>query len=190
MRYIYLGDKLTDERLKGMLCDPVQDDLERARRFYIRCWQSVGSSWKYQQRSKTYSSVHQWNRTQQIWHVVERLKHAHIECDDAISVINRFDKPDTLFYCDPPYVMSARRATKKPVYKQEMTDHQHIQLADKLKAIKGMAIVSGYPSDLYNDLYAGWKRLERQTTTNFNHKATECLWISPNAMEAYNYDNN
>ena len=34
---------------------------------------------------------------------VERLRCVYIECDDALAVIQRWDSPQTVFYCDPPY---------------------------------------------------------------------------------------
>jgi DNA adenine methylase len=34
---------------------------------------------------------------------VTRLQGITIECDDAIKIIERYDSPQTCFYCDPPY---------------------------------------------------------------------------------------
>jgi DNA adenine methylase len=36
--------------------------------------------------------------------LMNRLTDVHLECDDAIAVIRRWDSPQTLFYLDPPYV--------------------------------------------------------------------------------------
>ena len=44
-----------------------------------------------------------------------------------------------------------------------------------------MAIVSGYPSRLYADLYAGWTCVTTSTRTDRGVSVTESLWISPNA---------
>jgi hypothetical protein len=41
-------------------------------------------------------------------------------------------------------------------YCNEMKDEDHIKLAELLNAAKGAVIVSGYDSDLYNELYKGW----------------------------------
>lgn len=36
--------------------------------------------------------------------LMDRLRNVHLECDDALAVIRRWDSPQTVFYCDPPYV--------------------------------------------------------------------------------------
>ena len=46
-----------------------------------------------------------------------------------------------------------------------------------------MAIVSGYPSRLYADLYAGWTCVTTSTRTDRGVSVTESLWISPNAAQ-------
>lgn len=69
----------------------------------------------------------------------------HIECSPAIEVIQRFDQPRPLFYCDPPYVASTRSERWEQAYHTER-----------------MAPVSGYPSELYDELFARWRRFERR----------------------------
>jgi DNA adenine methylase len=84
-----------------------------------------------------------------------------------------------VFYVDPPYVLSSR-ADSRERYQHEMNDTQHIALAVALNNIQGMAVLSGYPSSLYDELYADWTRLEYSSTTNGNSVSTEVLWLSPN----------
>ncbi len=38
--------------------------------------------------------------------LVERLRGVQIMCRDATDIVRRFDGPETLFFCDPPYVPS------------------------------------------------------------------------------------
>jgi len=91
-------------------------DLERARRLYVRCWQSHGggrtqwhTGWRYQvNNTRGRSTLVDWDQTDHLWAIVNRLKLVQIECDDAIRIIERYDRPDTLFYVDPPYLMSTR----------------------------------------------------------------------------------
>jgi DNA adenine methylase len=105
-----------------------------------------------------------------------------IEHDDALKVIQRFDSTETLFYLDPPYVHSTRyNNSSDKGYSNEMTDTDHRQFAELVKSVKGIAIVSGYPSGLYDELFAGWKCVSRESLTVSGKAQTECLWLSPRA---------
>jgi len=64
-----------------------------------------------------------------------------------------------------------------------MTDDQHIKLADRLHRVQGMVVISGYPSELYEELYGDWERVERQAFADGSKPRTECLWLSPNVSE-------
>ena len=58
-----------------------------------------------------------------------------------------------------------------------MSEDDHIRLADELRDLKGAVIVSGYPSPLYEDLYAGWERSECAALAHGAAKRTEVLWM-------------
>ena len=169
----------------------LNDPLEQARRFYVRCWQAFGpptaqartTGWRFQ-RSSHHSPVKSWNDTQRLWAVARRLKQVHIECSDAVSVIRRFDSPETLFYIDPPYVASTRTpSTRMSGYRFEMTDEQHVQLAQVLNSAEGMVVLSGYESALYERLYTGWTQVSKHARTFNAGLRTEYLWLSPNLMQ-------
>ena len=167
-------------------------DLERARRLYVRAWQSYGgprtqwhTGWRYQvsnTRHKTHMS--DWNQVDHLWPIVARLKNVQIEQDDALRMIERFDRPETLFYCDPPYEAASRSIRwREKAYTFEIDVDYHRELARRLSEIEGMAVVSGKPSPLYEELYGGWKCLQRTVPTDFQSSTVECLWISPNAVD-------
>jgi DNA adenine methylase len=69
-----------------------------------------------------------------------------------------------------------------------MDENQHRALAEVLHNIQGMALISGYPSGLYDELYSGWEVRQCHSRTNTIRNggkvAVECLWISPNAARA------
>ena len=109
----------------------------------------------------------------------ERLSGVVVEHDDAIEIIKRHDSAGTLFYVDPPYVMSTRN-TK--IYKHDMSDDQHRGLAAVLKNLQGMVILSGYRCPLYDELYAGWDRLDRAAHADGARDRVESLWLSPNVQ--------
>lgn len=129
--------------------------------------------------------------------ISRRMRHVQIEHVDFRRVIRIYDTPQTLFYLDPPYVMSTRSGGVG--YEHELSDQDHHEMVQQLLSIEGMAVTSGYASDLYRPLEAaGWKRYEFQqpcfavgrTKTNKRAGAvqdqvrTECVWVSPRAQAA------
>lgn len=119
----------------------------------------------------------------------DRLASVLLENDDALRVIDRMDSPTTLIYCDPPYLHSTRsamsgRGSTTNGYRHEMTNEDHEALADRLKRCAGMVVVSGYPSDFYEELYAGWERHERRHVADRAQMRTEVVWLNPACTEA------
>lgn len=93
---------------------------------------------------------------------VERLQGVVIEQRDALEILAKMDRDDALHYVDPPYPMSVRssdRCDAKHRYRHEMTDADHERLAEVLRAMKGMVIISSYPGAFYDSLYSGWRVL-------------------------------
>jgi len=117
---------------------------------------------------------------------VERLQGVAIECTDALKVIRRLDSVDTLFYVDPPYVTATRgRSYAKHGYRHEMTDVGHEELAQVLQGVRGMVVLSGYPSAIYDRLYAAWTRSECDATADRGKASTEVLWMNAACMLAH-----
>jgi DNA adenine methylase len=105
-----------------------------------------------------------------------------IERHDALTVIRRFDGPATLTYTDPPYPAATHSARwRAAAHTHELTDDDHRRLADVLRAVGGMAVVSGRRCALYDELYGDWIRVEHRARTLAAMLATECLWLSPRA---------
>jgi DNA adenine methylase len=115
--------------------------------------------------------------------IVDRIKGVTVEHKNALDLIPVWDSPGTVFYADPPYLSEVRRS--KSIYKYEMTEGQHIALAHALNGIKGSALVSGYDSPLYSELYVGWQRYEKQArsqgasrkNTLADTSRVEVLWV-------------
>lgn len=116
----------------------------------------------------------------------ERLRGVVVENAPANEIINRFDTPNTLIYADPPYLHSTRTAMKGPAhgYKHEMTDDDHRALANVLREARGMVVLSGYPSDLYQELYGDWVRHTTSAVADLGTKRTEVVWLNPACSEA------
>lgn len=80
----------------------------------------------------------------------ERLDKAIIENLDFADVIRRYDSPDTLFYCDPPYIDTGQ-------YHLPFSMDDHQRLVDCLSQIKGMALISLNDCPKARELYDGWQ---------------------------------
>lgn len=112
-----------------------------------------------------------------------RLKRVVILNSPAVEVIKQQDGPNTLFYCDPPYLHETRMTTSD--YAHEMTPEQHRELLATLGAIEGKFILSGYPSAMYEGARAtyGWHRTDieidnKASSAAVKEKKTECLWFN------------
>ena len=174
-----------------------EDDIEKARKFYVRTMQSVASNggWCYaksKSRRGMCQSVSRWlgNIEENLSGAIERLKEVQIENLDILDLIKKYDKEDTLFYLDPPYVPETRKQKKS--YDCEMTREQHIELINTLINVKGKVILSGYDNDIYNKLLDnGWKKVilgefsKRGQKTNNGEltKGKEFVWINYNLDE-------
>ncbi len=113
--------------------------------------------------------------------VAERLKSVYILNKPAIEIIDKWSNPNTFLYGDPPYLHETR--VSKNAYDFEMTEADHIELAKVLNRFRGKAIISGYSSDLYDELYKDW-RMESKKIANHASQSktkkikTEQIWCN------------
>ena len=94
----------------------------------------------------------------EVTEIAQRLLRVQIENDTAADVIKRYDSPETLFYCDPPYPHDSR--SDQNAYAYEMTDAEHRTLANVLHNVDGKVALSSYDSALMDELYSDWNRIE------------------------------
>ena len=172
--------------------DPdVPNDLERARRVWVLLSQGRGSTlrrtgWRFYRNpgASTYAMPDYLAAyAARVPACAERLAGVSLECRDALEVVADYGgHEDVLLYCDPPYLGSTRSAN----YKHEMGgEREHRELAAALADCTAGVVLSGYPSPLYEDLYAGWYRAElkawtgngiRDGATKVDGDRTEVLW--------------
>lgn len=168
------------------------DELEKIRKFYVRTMQSVGSNggWCYtksKSRRGMCQSVSRWlgNIDENMVNLVERLREIQIENLDVIELINKYDKADTLFYLDPPYIQETRK--QKVSYDHEMTTDKHKELVETLIKIKGKVVLSGYDHEIYNTLVVnGWNKVllgeyskrSQQANEGELEKGQEFVWVN------------
>ncbi len=172
-------------------------DLERARRFFVRARQvrtglaqtASEGRWAHcrlTSRAGMAGAVSRWlGSVEGLAEIAQRLLRVQFENGPAIEVIERYDSPDTLFYCDPPYVHESRSDTR--AYAFEMSDGEHRLLAQVLHDVQGKVALSGYHCQLMNDLYGDWTYIEAPTkkahSTNTRPDSskqdrTEVLWVN------------
>lgn len=178
---------------------PARSQIERARKLIIRSFMGHGSDGAYgvyrtgfranSNRSGT-TPAHDWaNYPPALAAIVERLARVVIESRPAIEVMARHDTPQTLHYVDPPYLPETRaRANRRPdnggCYRHELSAEDHAELLAFLCELKGMVVLSGYPSDLYDQALGDWRRVEKETHADGALDRTEVLWINPAAQRA------
>ena len=164
--------------------------LERARRFYVRARQtrtglaqtSSEGRWAHcvlTSRAGMAGAVSRWlGAVEGLPEIAQRLQRVQIENAPALEIIQRYDTPRTLFYLDPPYVHGSRGDAA--AYGYEMSDDDHRELAAMLQHIKGRAVLSGYRSPLYDELFADWHRVDadEKLCNSSKGKRQESLWMN------------
>jgi DNA adenine methylase len=180
-----------------------EDDVMRAYMWYVVArWSFSGKFGESFGTSVTHSvngmvsSCARWLSTIELLPQIHtRITRVQIERQDFRTILDRYDTPGTLFYCDPPYVQETRMAHR---YKHEMTEGDHRDFVNLLLGLQGMAIVSGYAHPIYSPLdNAGWARRDFETACSAaartratgilgkgaaleKQKRTETVWCSPN----------
>lgn len=74
-----------------------------------------------------------------------------VEHKDFENLINVYDRPTALFYCDPPY-----HCTEK-YYDVQFGEADHIRLRNTLATIKGKFLLSYNDDNFIRELYSGFK---------------------------------
>ncbi len=184
------------EEFAASYCE-TEDPLERARRMVLRSFQGFGSAAASGERTGFRSTsvrsgtspAMDWRNYPDALHtIIERLQGVVIEQRNAQTIMEHHDRSTTLHYVDPPYVHSTRSAKVRHTatgksYRHELSDEEHLQLANFLKDRQGMVVLSGYPCALYDDLYHEWHRVERQAYADGARGRTECLWLNQAAFQ-------
>lgn len=154
------SEELHEEYVRAFYNGERPDDaIERAGRFmFLRYTQFAGkyegpSGFKRDTPRSAAGESSSWaNAPEKIQDVCERLQGVSIQHADYRDVIERYDGPTTVFYCDPPYL------DKEHTYRVD--DFEHAELADALAGIEGYAMVSY--TDRPDGLYPDWNAVTRQ----------------------------
>lgn len=165
------------------------DTVGRAWAFFVACRQSLAGRMKSftpptraRLRRGMNGNVSEWlGAVEMLPEIHARLKRVMIENMDAMDLMRREDTPNTLFYCDPPYLHETRAATDD--YQHEMTNEQHKKFLFVVKSCKGKVMISGYPSELYDGELSGWTRHTFDLPNNAaggkeKARETEVVWCN------------
>lgn len=174
-----------------------QDLIEKARLTIFRSFAGFGSASTNAKHSTGFRAnsnrsgttpAQDWaNFPDHIKSFVARLQGVVIENKDYRDVIAQHDTAETLFYLDPPYVHNTRNMQRgNSAYAFEMTDDDHREMAKIINEIKGMAVVSGYDSELYSEIFKGWSKIERKAFADGAVERVECLWLNNRTFNALN----
>lgn len=154
--------------------EPADDDLEAARRVWVRLTQSQGGAirrngWRHyvDPGAKGGFGMPRYldGYVSRMAAAAERLHAVTLECLPALDLIAKYGRhAGVLLYLDPPYLGSTRGGSSR--YRHEMAaEDDHRDLATALHDCRAAVVLSGYDSPLYAQMYEGWHRAERPTMT-------------------------
>lgn len=137
---------------------PGLTDVERAARFYYRLKHTFGG--KSHERSFGYGTgrkpgINPDTVRESIHEIHGRMKNVILECLPFEEVFRRYDRPHTLFYCDPPYYGLTGYGPALPF---EKADHE--RLAEILKGVQGQFVLSINDHLFVRKLYS-WGKVRR-----------------------------
>lgn len=132
------------------------DDIERARRFFVRIQMSFGGSGTGFSYSRTPHNLPltYFNKISNFEFFHERIRNVIIENLDFEDVFRRYDSPDTFFFCDPPYIGNTVRSRALNL---EMPLEDHKRLVRTVTRAEGKVLLLSYPHPVYRELEKhGW----------------------------------
>lgn len=167
------------------------DKIEQARRFYVRIRQSFfglgaqnkNKGWhcaKQHVNAQGGETVSRWNNAIEKLHDVAEVIRSNFQITnlDYSDCISRLDFSDAFFYVDPPYPLECRASSND--YKFEFSEEQHRDLARRLHAIEGKAMISSYDCPLMQELYGDWTMIKFPVKKNNirSSEVQEVIWIN------------
>lgn len=124
-------------------------EVKRAWAVWVLASQSFSAildgSWGYDVKKCTTSKKIANKREQFTEELAYRLQNVQIECTDALRIITARDRPESFFYCDPPYYNSD--CGHYDGYSKDDFE----SLLKALSKLEGKFLLSSYPSALLNE---------------------------------------
>lgn len=158
--------------------DPVLGSVRDAILFYIthrmsRNGQGKSFSWTRSGRLRggRHGDVNAWETMKPLVREIGfRLRGVELVRGLALPLMARAAGPDTVFYCDPPFLHESRSSKNKLLYGEfEMSTEDHVALLDFIVQVPAAGVyISCYPNDLYRERLggAGWDLAKRFFSNN------------------------
>lgn len=140
-------------------------DIQRAAMFFIKTKISYGAD------GRTFGCNKKNISSDRFSEISDRLKNVVIENKDFENLIKVYDRPNALFYCDPPY------HTTEKYYDVQFTENDHLRLKNSLDNIKGKFILSYNDDEFIRDLYKDYTIIEAERQNNLSNGSYKELII-------------
>ena len=177
------------------------DPVEAARLFYVRASKAFGGykgggprGWARAVTGRN-SKLHSFNNLDKLYEFAKLVKNWQIESDTYQNLLDRYQGPTTLFYLDPPYLVDVCAEGRGQSYRYDLKSvDEHAELLEHVLKTEGYFVISGYESELYDDMLRGWGKVlldgytvlrtqdDDGTYSNNVVDRTEAVWLSPNVV--------
>lgn len=156
-------------------CEPTNyPGIEVAVATVVQCRQSFGNGmykgWAFSRYCRNQAKV--WaNFQDDLVNILARLRGVHVENDDAVSFIQRWSSPQTVFYCDPPYVGTCQG------HYSDYNEEEYQALIDCLDNCNGSYILENYAQNI--EPSSAQYKVETETLVSINSRKQEykkILW--------------
>lgn len=131
-------------------------DIQRAAMFYVMVKTSYGAD------SRTFGCNRKNLSADYLEQISNRLQKVVIEHKDFENLIQVYDRPNALFYCDPPYYKTEH------YYDATFSTEDHRRLKQCLNGIKGRFILSYNDSEFIRELYRDFKIIAVERPNNLS----------------------
>lgn len=172
--------------------DDLTDNIESARRFFVRLQQSLWAAGAQDEKKGWASSIRdsrkglsektsKWlNSVDRLHEIAQRFMSVQIENRDFRQVMNVYDYDQAFFYFDGPYLQKTRSSTK---YEFDFGGQDYVDLAYIVKRLSGKIAISHYSDESFDDLFVRQCGLDKITgpkrkNTRSSKDLYECLYVN------------
>ena len=174
---VYFTPYAEAELKRAQALNTVADDpVEDAHQLLIRFWMSRGGD---HHKTGFRHSLGQHSGPQVIWAglpdrlmaVADRLRGITIWSRPSLALLDKFDKPGIVVFCDPPYPKVSR-------YRVNMRTADHEAFAARLRECRCRIILTMIPGTIYDQALDDWWRHEVTVQTDARDARPETIYCN------------